>query len=422
MTSLHLLLWIVGGILLQLVIYLGYRFWQHWLDYLALRRSARELSIPVNAIPSSDEAEVLAPAWQGLRSFQVVQKQVEDASKSICSFYLAPQDGLPLAPFQPGQFLTFQLELPTTGGGASNTIRCYSLSDAPQPDRYRISVKRALAPAGSPHAPGKSSSFFHDQVEVGSVLKLRAPSGHFYVDRSDAPLVLIGGGVGITPMMSMLTACLRECPQREIWLFYGARNSREVAWKAQLEALAANHSNFHLQLCWSDPLPADVPGRDFQQRGHIDLELLRRQLPLKPYHFYLCGPTPMLQSLVPALEDWGVPDQRIHFEAFGPASVQRKSAVPGPAVAPDDAAGLVVTFARSGKQLPWQSGAGTLLEFAEAQGISVDSGCRAGGCGSCQTTILAGEVAYRQTPDFDPEPGTCLLCVCTPKTSVSLEL
>jgi ferredoxin-NADP reductase len=195
-----------------------------------------------------------------------------------------------------------------------------------------------------------------------------------------------------------------------------------VAWKSHIESVAANHPNFHLQLCWSNPLPGDVLGRDFHRRGHIDLELLRRQLPLKPYHFYICGPTTMLQSLVPALADWGVPDRRIHFEAFGPASIQRKSAAPGLATVPDETAGLVVSFSRSGKQLPWQSAAGTLLEFAEAQGIAVDSGCRAGGCGTCQTTILAGEVAYRQTPDFDPEPGTCLLCVCTPKTSVTLEL
>ena len=422
MSSLSLLLWIAGGILLQLAIYLGYRFWQHWLDYLALRRSARELSIAVNARPSSDEAEVMAPAWQGLRSFQVVQKRLEDAGQSICSFYLAPQDGLPLAPFQPGQFLTFQLELPVPGGATAAIVRCYSLSDAPEPGRYRISVKRVFAPAGSPHAPGRSSNYFHDHVEVGSVLKLRAPSGHFYVDRSDAPVVLIGGGVGITPMMSMLTTCLGERPGREIWLFYGVRNSGEVAWKSQLETLAAGHPHFHLQLCWSDPLPEDLLGRDFQQRGHVDVELLRRQLPLKPYHFYLCGPTPMLQSLVPALEDWGVPEQRIHFEAFGPASVRRKSTAPVPATVSDQAADLVVTFSRSGKQWPWQSSAGTLLEFAEAQGINVDSGCRAGGCGTCQTTILAGEVAYRQTPDFDPEPGTCLLCVCTPKTGVSLDL
>ena len=422
MNSLSLLLWIVGGILLQLVIFLGYRFWQHWLDYLALRRSAVDLRIPVKALQSSDELEALAPAWQGLRSFQVVQKQMEDAGQSICSFYLRPQDGLPLTPFQPGQFLTFQLELPTRGGGTAPLIRCYSLSDAPDQKHYRISIKRAMAPSGSQLAPGRSSNFFHDHIEVGSVLQVRSPSGHFYLDHSDAPVVLIGGGIGITPMLSMLNACLTETPGREVWLFYGVRNSSEVAWKSHLENLALRHPNFHLQLCWSDPLPADVLGRNFHQRGRVDLELLRRQLPLKPYHFYVCGPTPMLQSLVLALEDWGVPDQRIHFEAFGPASVQRKSATPGLTKVQDDAPDLVVTFSRSGKQLSWQSSAGTLLEFAEAQGVSVDSGCRAGGCGTCQTTILAGEVAYRQTPDFDPEPGTCLLCVCTPKTSVSLEL
>ena len=85
------------------------------------------------------------------------------------------------------------------------------------------------------------------------------------------------------------------------------------------------------------------------------------------------------------------------------------------------AADIMVTFAKSGKHLAWQEDAGSLLDFAEANGIHVDSGCRAGGCGSCQTTITSGEATYRQTPDFDPEPGTCLLCVCTPKTSVTLE-
>jgi hypothetical protein len=156
--------------------------------------------------------------------------------------------------------------------------------------------------------------------------------------------------------------------------------------------------------------------------------LLRRLLPLKPYHFYICGPAPMMESLVPALQDWGVPAGRIHYEAFGPASIQRKKtsstllAASPTGVMPASDSAIVVTFAQSGKQLPWQPGAGTLLDFAEANGISASSGCRAGGCGTCQTTIRSGEVAYRQTPDFDPEPGTCLLCVCTPKTSVTLEI
>jgi ferredoxin len=84
-------------------------------------------------------------------------------------------------------------------------------------------------------------------------------------------------------------------------------------------------------------------------------------------------------------------------------------------------AGIVVTFARSGKQLTWLPSSGNLLKFAESNGIAVKFGCRAGSCGTCQTTIQAGEVSYLQPPDYDPEPGTCLLCSCTPKTSVTLE-
>jgi len=150
----------------------------------------------------------------------------------------------------------------------------------------------------------------------------------------------------------------------------------------------------------------------------VDVALLRRLLPLKPFHFYICGPTPMLLSLVPALEEWGVADSRIHFEAFGPASIPRKRAPVAPQPVGET---MLVTFAKSGRQLPWQPGSGSLLEFAETHGIAINSGCRAGGCGSCQTTIRAGEVTYSQTPDCDPEPGSCLLCVCTPKTDLTLE-
>ena len=157
-------------------------------------------------------------------------------------------------------------------------------------------------------------------------------------------------------------------------------------------------------------------GRDFHHQGRVDVNLLRMRLPLRPYHYYLCGPAPMMQTLVPALEDWGVADAHIHFEAFGPASIRRRKPE---AVAP--AGEITVTFAKSGKQVPWSPQSGSLLEFAEAQGIALDSGCRAGGCGACQTTIRSGAVAYRQTPDYDPQPGTCLMCVCTPKTHVTLE-
>lgn len=424
MTSLSLLLWIVSGIVLQLAIFLGISFWRHWLDYHALRSRAAELDLPAMPNVSSGAEELTVAAWPGFRTFRVDRKVIEDAAQSICSFYLMPEDGQPLPPFLPGQFLTFRLDIPMLAGGTEQVVRCYSLSDAPRSDCYRISIKRVPPPKGRHVPPGRSSNFFHEQVAAGNLLQVRAPAGHFHIDRSDAPVVLIAGGIGITPMLSMLNWCLTEQPGREIWLFYGARNSHELVMKSHLEALTAAHPNFHLRLCFSNPLPDDVAKHDYLHHRRIDVSLLRMQLPLKPYHFYICGPTPMLESLVPGLEDWGVPDAHIHFEAFGPSSIKRKPSVAAAVAASQSGATateVVVTFAKSGKQLPWQPAAGNLLEFAESHGISVDSGCRAGSCGSCQTTILAGEVTYRQPPDYDPEPGTCLLCSCTPKTDVTLE-
>lgn len=410
MTSFTLLLWIVLGFALQLALWLGIGFWRHWGEYRRLQQGiAPVASSPAAAAPATTAAEPAnVAAWPGFRPFRVARRVVEDAAQSICSFYLEPEDGRPLPAFLPGQFLTFRLDLPT-----EQIVRCYSLSDKPYPDYYRVSIKRVPG--------GRSSNHFHDHVAVGDILQVRAPGGHFHIDKGDAPVVLIGGGIGITPMLSMLQWALAEQPGREVWLFYGVRNGNEPVMKAPLEALAAAQPNFRLRCCFSDPLPGDREGLDYQHRGRVDVNLLRMQLPLKPYHFYLCGPTPMMESLVTGLEAWGVPEARIHFEAFGPASIKRTLAAASAAESPAPPSDIMVTFAKSGKTLPWQPGAGSLLEFAEAQGIRVDSGCRAGSCGTCQTTIRAGAVDYRQLPDYDPEPGSCLLCCCAPKTSVTLE-
>ncbi|HEY8904654.1 MAG TPA: 2Fe-2S iron-sulfur cluster-binding protein [Rhodoferax sp.] len=354
MTSLNLLLWIVGAMVLQLAIYLAIGFWRHWQNFDALRASAIEGGQPATLNDDMVESEPVSAVWSGWRTFKVTHKVVENATGDICSFHLAPQDGQSLPAFMPGQYLTFRLDIPLPSGKTETITRCYSLSDGPRANGYRVSIKREPAPPNTAHPPGRSSNYFHDQVPLGGLLQVRPPAGHFHLDHSDAPLA-----------------------------------------------------------------------SKYQRPGRIDIDLLRRLLPLKPYHFYLCGPTPMLESLVSALEDWGVPDARIHFEAFGPASVKRKSAVAQSAAEapahPSDSA-VSVNFVKSGKQVSWQPTSGNLLAFAEAQSIAVDSGCRAGSCGSCQTRIQHGEVSYREAPDFDPEPGTCLMCVCTPKTDVILEL
>jgi ferredoxin-NADP reductase len=253
MTSLTLLLWVAGGVLLQIAIYLCIGFWRHWRSYQALRNVAQQFDIAVNPDAAPEVVQAAAAAWAGYRTFQIERKTLEDASGQVCSFYLLPQDGKPLPPYLPGQFLTFALDVPTTKSGTNTVIRCYSLSDAPLSNQYRISVKRAPAPRGSALPAGVASNYLHDHVEVGSQLRVRAPAGHFYIDRSDAPVVLIGGGIGITPMLSILNWCLKEQPRREVWLFYGVRNSAELVMQSHLRDIAAQHGNFHLHLCISDP-------------------------------------------------------------------------------------------------------------------------------------------------------------------------
>ena len=427
MTSASLLLWIVLGITLQIALWLGISFWRHWDAYQVLRSglsSGKEVAAPQSEVFSNITELASALAWNGFRNFRVDRREIEDGNSSICSFYLVPEDKQLLPAFKPGQFLTFRLDVPKAdGNGIEQITRCYSLSDAPLADHFRVSIKRMSPPPGSDHPPGRSSNFFHDKIRVGTILQVRAPSGHFYLEAGNSPIVLIAGGIGITPMLSMLNWCLMHQLGREIWFFYGARNSKDTAFSVHLHAIAAANPNVHLRLCFSDPLVDDQLGKDFHRYGHVGVDQFRMELPLKPYHYYICGPTPMMETLVPALEDWGVPDAHIHFEAFGPASIKRRkpeSAVTESAIASAHS-DVTVTFAKSGKQAQWSPQSGSLLEFAEAQGIAIDSGCRAGGCGTCQTTIRSGEVAYRQSPDFDPEPGTCLMCVCTPTTHVTLE-
>lgn len=420
MTSLRLLLYIVGAIAAQVGLLLCVVVWRHWRAYRRLKHVG-----PVVAAP--DEMAVPAvevPGAAGFRPFRVRRRVPEDAAGHVCSFYLEPVDGRPLPEYRPGQFLTFHIDVPESeGGGEKRITRCYSLSDSHRPDHYRISIKRIPPPPNSVFPAGRASNFFHDHVEVGTTLQVRGPSGHFYLEPDDTPIVLIAGGIGITPMLSMLNWCAANQRNREVWFYYGVRNSRDAAFAQHLQRSAAANPDLHLRVCFSDPLPEDRLGREFHFRGRIGIELFKMELPLKPYHFYVCGPAPMMETLVPALEDWGVPDTRIHFEAFGPASVKRRGPqtwTPEQTIA-SPAAGITVTFSKSGRRVQWSQRFGSLLEFAESHGIAIDSGCRAGSCGTCQTTVRSGEVAYPKTPDYDPQPGTCLMCIGTPGSDVTLE-
>lgn len=413
MTTGFLALLIFGAILLQVVVALLYSLYRRRTQF---QHQAKVTAAPAKSTPAVT-AGTTAPGWDGFREFKVQQRVIENSQCSVCSFYLTPVDGMPLPGFRPGQFLTFRLPIPDPQTHEpSEVVRCYSLSDAPRPDHYRITVKRVPAPRDRPDLPpGLSSNFLHDQIQEGDHLLVKAPSGHFHLHEEEPlPLVLIGGGIGITPMLSILTSLLERGSPREVWLFYGVRNGTEQIMKETLQALAAGHPNFHLHVCYSAPAEGEVEGVDYQHRGHVDLALLRATLKLEHYQFYVCGPRVMMECIVPGLEEWGVEQHDIFYESFGPATLVRHEPLPSTA-----AASATVTFSRSGLTLPWSGG--SLLELAETNGIDVPSGCRAGSCGTCQTALLSGAVEYAQEPDADVAPGHCLLCIATPSGDITLD-
>lgn len=369
------------------------------------------------------EKEQRELSWNGFRKFRVARKVPE--SKDICSFYLEPHDRKPLPPFSPGQYLTFQLNLDGKAVGGKPVIRCYSLSDSPtHKDYYRVSIKRVPPPPDKPGTPpGLISGFFHDAIKEGDILDVKAPAGHFFLDLTkQAPVVLIGGGIGLTPVLSMLNAIVESGSTRETWFFYGVRNRAEQVMKEHIERVAKEHPNVRLAVCYSNPTDQDVQGRDYQYGERVSVDLFRKVLPSSNYEFYICGPPPMMSTLTQDLEKWGVPEDRVHFEAFGPASVKKVTA-PAAAAAAAEASGptLEITFAKSGKTCAWKPNGHSLLDFAEEQGIRIDSGCRAGNCGTCLTAVKSGEVRYTVESGAKPEAGSCLVCVSVPKGNLVLD-
>lgn len=357
--------------------------------------------------------------WNGIRKYRIDRKVPEGGG--ICSFYLKPHDGKGHPPFDPGQYLTFQLKIP---GKDKPVIRCYSLSDSPmQRDYYRVSIKKVPPPRDRPDLPsGLSSSFFHDQLEEGDILDVKAPSGKFFMDQTKhTPVVLIGGGVGLTPVMSMVNTIALSGSKRETHFFYGVRNSKEHVMKEHLEQLARDHENIHLHVCYSNPEEGEEEGRDYQHAERVSVDLFKRTLPSNNYDFYICGPPPMMESLVKDLGEWGVPEANVHFEAFGPASVKKAKPKPAEDASAAPAEAIEVEFAKSGKKVAWDASFDSLLEFGEAQGIAMDSGCRAGNCGTCITAVKSGDVKYVEEPGAAPESGSCLVCVSVPKGNLVLE-
>ena len=252
--------------------------------------------------------------WRGWREFVVRHKRAESAT--ITSFFLEPKDGGPVVDFEPGQYISVVVDVPRLG---LQQVRQYSLSDAPNGRSYRISVKRE---AGDHATAGYVSNLLHDHVEKGTVVKLTPPFGPFHLDtKAKTPVVLISGGVGLTPLVSMLKSVLRA-GGRDVVFVHAARDGSVHALKDRVAAVAETNPRMTSIVFYEQPLASDEQGFDYDHAGRIDLTKIAPSVVRPDADYYLCGPVPFMNEHVRALKGLGVPAERIHYEVFGSDSGQ----------------------------------------------------------------------------------------------------
>ncbi|HEK1692481.1 TPA: NO-inducible flavohemoprotein [Pseudomonas putida] len=246
------------------------------------------------------QKEEASGGWRGTREFRLVRREQE--SSEIVSFYFAPVDGKAVLKAEPGQYIGLQLFI----DGAEQR-RNYSLSALCDGKQYRISVKR--------EAGGKVSNYLHHEMMVGSTVQLFPPSGDFTLAASDRPLVLISGGVGITPTLAMLEAALQT--QRPVHFIHCARNGAVHAFRDWVDGLAERHPQLKRFYCYAE----DDGSHDANAVGQLSQELLGEWMPgERDVDAYFLGPKGFMAVIKRYLKELGVPQQQSRYEFFGPAA------------------------------------------------------------------------------------------------------
>lgn len=251
--------------------------------------------------------------WNGYRRFRIERRAAE--CDHVTSFYLKPSDGRALSEFKPGQYITVNLPHPTTPTSPRN----YSLSDRPGLDYYRISVKREAAPTLDAPA-GLISNLLHDQVQKGDELLIGPPCGEFTLNAStfdDTPIVLLGGGIGVTPLLSMFKSLANDTTA-PVYFVHASQNSRLHALAGEVRDTANRRPGLHAHFRYDAPLADDLSSGRCDSIGRVDRAFLESILPTNNAQFYFCGPKPFMTGVYRALRDWNVDESQIHFEFFGP--------------------------------------------------------------------------------------------------------
>ena len=243
--------------------------------------------------------------WLGERQFIISAKKTE--STVITSFILTPEDGKPVKDFIPGQYLSLKLKHPNL---AYEEIRQYSLSDAPNGNSYRISVKRELG--------GQVSNLLHDTMHIGDKIAVMPPAGDFILEvGADIPVVLISAGVGQTPMKSMLNQLIKlQHPSAITWL-HACEQGDVHGFKQAIHTKRQQHHNLKSHVWYRKPSSTDVVGTDYDFEGQMELSKVADQL-LPHAHYYFCGPIGFMSAIKQQLLALGVSAENMHYEVFGP--------------------------------------------------------------------------------------------------------
>ena len=349
-----------------------------------------------NANPASTIVRQAAPGRNSvILQLARVERQTHDA-KTLR--FMVPQEHR--ISFRPGQFLTFNWIIE-----GQTVPRCYSICSSPTQTGYiEITPKQA--------AKGYVSVFLNQKASIGLTVEASQPAGQFCFDEKEhRRIVMIAGGSGITPFLSMLRYIEDRCLSAEVTLLYFVRTRNDIIFENELNLLHARLQRFHFVTVLSDPDPQWLG-----LSGHLTRELIDVNVgDLSSPTFFVCGPPGMMKAARELLESMKVNPSRIKQESFG--------AVPAPAV-PNAAIEMArVEFARS-KQIRMASSSATLLETAEASGIQMPYGCRQGQCGTCVTKLIAGQVQMDAEDGLtaaQKAQGYILPCVSHAKGDVEID-
>ena len=358
-----------------------------------------------------DRARTSERRWEGWRQFLVAR--IHDEAPGIKSFILTAVDAQPVAPYRAGQFITVRLPIERS----KPVMRLWSLSDYEEnPTSYRVSIKQEPSGRGG-------SCYMHESVTVGSRLDVKPPMGRFVLDRSSfKPLLLIAGGIGITPLLAMLKAHLaRSGAIPPVYLVHCCRNRSVQAFRSVLDCLREKHGINVLHV-YSQPLPGDRQKSNCQVHGHLSLAHIaafmdschilhggkRVAMPWFESDVYVCGPHGFQESLVAGLIEAGFNADRVFTESFDAGRGNWRQGTLERAE---------VIFSASNKTVTWNAEGGqSLLELAEAAGLQPGNACRMGVCQSCSAELMEGKVHYEYSFTTRTENGHVLLCSAVPAT------